>query len=63
MAKETSDTRTTVEQTPFPVPDLSIKDLLSAIPYVFCWHRLRHFSYTYSDEPARNVTNVQLSGP
>ncbi|PCH40283.1 delta12-fatty acid desaturase [Wolfiporia cocos MD-104 SS10] len=50
MAKETSDARTTVEQTPFPIPDLSIKDLLSAIP-AHCHKRsaLRSASYVVYD--------------
>lgn len=42
MAKVTSDTRTTIEQAPFLIPDLTIKDLLSAIPYVHCWHVPTH---------------------
>lgn len=28
-----SQKRITVDQTPFPIPDLTVKDLLSAIPY------------------------------
>lgn len=32
---KSSNGRTTVEQTPFLIPDLTIKDLLSAIPYAF----------------------------
>lgn len=32
MSAKTSPKRVTVEQTPFVIPDLTIKDLLSAIP-------------------------------
>ncbi|CCM04940.1 uncharacterized protein FIBRA_07137 [Fibroporia radiculosa] len=50
MAHKPSEARTTVELTPFPIPDLSIKDLLSAIP-AHCFKRsaLRSFSYLAYD--------------
>ncbi|KAF9809616.1 hypothetical protein IEO21_07343 [Rhodonia placenta] len=50
MAKVTSDTRTTIEQAPFLIPDLTIKDLLSAIP-AHCYKRsaLRSLSYVAYD--------------
>ena len=32
MSTKAASARTTVEQTPFVIPDLTIKDLLSAIP-------------------------------
>ena len=32
MSPKDPSARTTVEQTPFVIPDLTIKDLLSAIP-------------------------------
>ena len=34
MKTTIADGRVTVEQTPVVIPDLTIKDLLSAIPYV-----------------------------
>lgn len=34
MKTTTANGRVTVEQTPTVIPDLTIKDLLSAIPYV-----------------------------
>ncbi|KAI0917431.1 hypothetical protein AcW1_007372 [Taiwanofungus camphoratus] len=50
MAKESSGPRITVEQTPFLIPDLSVKDLLSAIP-AHCYKRsaLRSMSYLVWD--------------
>ena len=39
MSAKAANGRVTVEQTPVVIPDLTIKDLLSAIPYVdsiFC---------------------------
>ncbi|KZT11828.1 delta12-fatty acid desaturase [Laetiporus sulphureus 93-53] len=50
MAKDTCDSRITVEQTPFPIPDLTIKDLLSVIP-AHCHKRsaIRSMSYVVYD--------------
>ncbi|KAI0726295.1 delta12-fatty acid desaturase [Fomitopsis betulina] len=45
-----SQKRITVDQTPFPIPDLTVKDLLSAIPS-YCYKRsaLRSMSYVVYD--------------
>ncbi|TFY65402.1 hypothetical protein EVJ58_g1994 [Rhodofomes roseus] len=50
MAKVSPQKRTTVEQTPFVVPDLTVKDLLSAIP-AHCYKRsaVRSMSYVVYD--------------
>ena len=41
MKTTTKDGFVTVEQTPVVIPDLTVKDLLSAIPYVFGTYRTR----------------------
>ncbi|KAH9936095.1 delta12-fatty acid desaturase [Fomitopsis serialis] len=50
MATENTQKRITVEQTPFLIPDLTVKDLLSAIP-AHCYKRsaVRSMSYVVYD--------------